>query len=71
MNTKLVGLLVAVVILLLGVIVWMMTAGKSETPVSAPTAVAAPPPTDLPKPNPRGGSFKKSPPGKYEYTTPK
>ena len=68
MNMKLVGLLVAVIVILLGLLVTMMRA-KPEVP--APVAVTAPAPILQPKPNPRGGSYKKTPPGKYEYTTPK
>ena len=68
MNIKLVGLLVAMVVILLGLLVMMLRA-TPEAP--APVAVTAPPPIEQPKPNPRGGSYKKTPPGKYEYTTPK
>ena len=67
MNMKLVGLLVAVIVILLGLLGMMM---RAKPEVVEPVAVTAPAPIQ-PKPNPRGGSYKKTPPGKYEYTTPK
>lgn len=69
MNMKLVGLLVAVVIILLGLLV-MMVRAKPEAPVAAPVAVTTPEKPAGPRPG-RGGSYTKTPPGKYEYTTPK
>ncbi len=69
MNMKLISLLVAVVIVLLGVVV-LMLGGKPDA--SSPTAAAAPSPTAQPKPNPRAGSFKRSDPDKnYGYESPK
>lgn len=52
MNMKLVGLLVAVIVILLGLLVMMM---RAKPEVVEPVAVTAPAPIQ-PKPNPRGGS---------------
>lgn len=68
MNMKLVGLLVAAVVLLLGVVALMLNnQAKEPAPVVAP----APAPVEKKGLDPRRGSFKKSEPGKYEYQTPK
>jgi hypothetical protein len=68
MNMKLVGLLIAVVILLLGVVAMLLNR-TPEPRATVPVAVTPSRP-DLPKPNPRGGSYKKSEPGKWEWTEP-
>lgn len=56
MNMKLVGLLIAVVILLLGVVAMLLNR-TPEPRATVPVAVTPSRP-DLPKPNPRGGSYK-------------
>jgi len=68
MNMKLIGLLIGAVVILLGLVA-LMLGGKPEQP--APVAATAPAPIETPRSDPRRGSFKKSEPGKYEYTTPK
>jgi hypothetical protein len=68
MNMKLIGLLIGAVIILLGLVAVMM-GGKTEQP--APVANTAPVAIEKPRSDPRRGSFKKSDPGKYEYTTPR
>lgn len=70
MSYKLIALLIAVVVALLGLTIALLTNKPAATP--APVAVEAPPPPpEQPKPNPHGGYYKKSKPGSYGYTTPK
>lgn len=68
MNMKLIGLLIGAIVILLGLVALMM-GGKTEQPT--PVAATAPAPIEKPRSDPRRGSFKKSDPGKYEYTTPR
>jgi hypothetical protein len=70
MSTKLVGILVAVIVILLGILIAVMNS-KPEQP--APAAIVAPAAavqTEPPHLDKKRGSFKKSEPGKYGYRSP-
>ena len=67
MSAKMIGLLVAVVVILLGILIAVMS-NKPEQP--APVATPAPVSTVAPNLEKKRGSFKKSEPGKYGYRSP-
>lgn len=72
MNMKLVALLIAVVIALLGIVI-ALSGKKADQPQPQPVATVspAPPPVVRPRDNSRDGSFKKAKPSTYGYETPK
>jgi hypothetical protein len=71
MSTKLIGILVATIVILLGILIAVMNS-KPEQPAAAPAAVAAPAPvqTEPPHLDKKRGSFKKSEPRKWGYRSP-
>ena len=70
MNMKLVALLIAVVIALLGLVI-ALSGKKADQPQPVATVSPAPLPPARPRDNSRDGSFKKAKPSTYGYETPK
>lgn len=67
MSAKMIGLLVAVVVILLGLLIVMLNSKPQQT---VPVATPAPVTTVAPNLDKKRGSFKKSEPGKYGYRSP-
>lgn len=71
MGMKSVGLLVAVVIALLGIVIVATSGKKADQPQPITATSTAPPPAARPRDNSRDGSFKHAKPSTYGYETPK
>lgn len=67
MSAKMIGLLVAAVIILLGILIAVMS-NRPEQPKQV--ATPAPVTTVAPNLDKKRGSYKKSEPGKYGYRSP-